>query len=85
MKIDKRNLKNDTPIFGNLSDGDIFVGTPIDASYEGIFMKINTTCDFVFTDPYEDAGLALDLEDGIVMPFRLCAGVRKIEGTLTLS
>ena len=85
MKINKQNLTNNTPIFDDLPDGAIFIGTPIDFSREGIFMKIDASSDYTCIDIYEDAGVAVDLEDGSVMAFRLCAGVRKVEGTLTLS
>ena len=85
MKINKQNLTNNTPIFDDLDEGAIFIGTPIDTSYEGVFMKIDTSSDYTCIDIYDEAGLAVDLEDGNVVPFRLCAGVRKVEGTLTLS
>lgn len=85
MKINKQNLKNDTPIFDDLEEGAIFIGTPIDSTREGVFMKIDANSDYVNVDIYENAGLAVDLEDGYVQPFHLCAGIRKVEGTLTLS
>lgn len=85
MKINKQNLKNDTPIFDDLQEGAIFIGTPIDSAHEGVFMKIDANSDFVCTDIYEEAGLAVDLEDGSLVAFRFCAGIRKVDGSLTLS
>ena len=84
MKIDRQNLTNNAPTFGNLKVGDVFIGTPIDSSYSGVFMKIDENGDFVSADNCND-GLAVDLKDGEIMAFHDSTGVRKVEASLTLS
>ena len=83
MKIDKQNLTNDTPTFENLKVGNVFMGTPVDTSYSGVFMKIDENGGFVCSNDYD--GLAVDLKNGEIMAFHNSTGVRKVEGTLTLS
>jgi len=84
MKIDRQNLTNNTPTFKDLKVGDVFMGTPIDTSYSGVFMKIDEDGGFVSADSCND-GFAVDLNDGEIMVFHNSTGVRKVEGTLTLS
>lgn len=84
MKIDRQNLTNNAPTFGNLKVGDVFIGTPVDSSYSGVFMKIDETGEFATANDCND-GLAVDLKDGEIMEFHDSTGVRKVEASLTLS